>query len=368
MPATLRERGVAVPFTSPALAGARIRLLDHRPELVLPHPAGARGVYIFPLASLAEYCAPTLHDVRLSERLMSAFPMSPTTVRRAARITAAEGAAGRAAASAAQGSLAIKAAHIAEMGALLIGTVIESGNPRDAAGPNTGPGDGPGNSSNLDTRHAVLEVARRAGRSAEAIKADIDGLAASLVACGLDAGPAAGRRPGRCRLLSAGLRGLEIQIASWRAGSPFGVQGTELDPAMSLAMISVVASAASVLVGRAQADIADLPRLLRRWAADPAEVASELARADWMLDGWEPLWLLWRVAEGDRARADAIAEMSVIMPTLPGEMEAWFADAPELQSRLRASASRPTSSYPPAIPREATALIARNERMRALAA
>jgi hypothetical protein len=364
MPATLRERGVAVPFTSPTLAGARVRLLDHRPELVLPHPARARGVYIFPLASLAEYGAPTLHDVRLAERLAAAFPISPATVRRAARVTAAEGAAGRGAAAGAQGALATNAAHIAEIGAMLIATALEGSHQ---------PGTVCRTASRLDARRAVLDVARRTGRSAETILADIDGLATCLVTAGLDAGPgAAAQRPGRCGQLAAGLREAEIQIAAWRAGSRLTPAGKQLPPgddtAMLLAMISLVIAGASALLATAQAAIADLPGLLGRWAADPAQVAGELARADWLLDGWEPVWLLWRLAGSDRARSDATAEMSMILPSLPAEMESWFADAPELQSRLRAGSGRPPNRPGPATPRDAIALIARNERLRALAA
>jgi hypothetical protein len=368
MPATLRERGVAVPFTSPSLAGARVRLLDHRPELVLPNPAGARGVYLFPLASIAEYSAPTLHDVRLAERLAVAFPMSPPIVRRAAQTTAAEGAAGRAATASTQGTLANEATHLAEMGALLIGAVLDSDHAPGFTEPGSGPRAVSRSASSLDARRAVLDVARRAGRSAEAIKADIDGLAAALVASGLDADTHPKRRPGRCRLLVAGLRGLEVQITSWRAGTKLGTLGLEVDPAITQTVISLVVAGASALLDTAQATIADLPGLLRRWAADPARVTDELARADWMLDGWEPVWLLWRLAESDRARADAIAEMSMILPNLPGEMEAWFAGTPEIQSRLRACDARPGNAYAPAARRDAMALVQRNERMRAMAA
>jgi hypothetical protein len=343
MPATLRERGVAVPFTSPTLAGARVRLLEHRRELILPHPAGIRGVYIFALASLTEYCAPTLHDVRLAERLVAAFPLSPSTVRQAARVTAAEGAAGRAAAAAAQAALANETAHRTEMEAMLIRTVLDVDDPTERA------------ASSLDARRAVLQVARRAGRTAEAIKADIDGL---------DGGMAPGARVGRCRQLVIGLLEMEAQVAAWRGANTLASAGADADAAISLAV-----AAGSALLSAAQAAIADLPGLLRRWAADPDQVASELARPDWLLDGWEPIWLMWRLASSDSARADALAEAGLIMPTLPAEMEAWFSNAPDLRVRLHAGGNRPSNRRSPAAaPREAMALIERNERMRALAA
>ncbi|HYZ34659.1 MAG TPA: hypothetical protein VE684_20545, partial [Crenalkalicoccus sp.] len=63
-------RGVAAPFTTPALLGARLRTSrPGAPELVLPHPAGAQGVYILNWPALADLCTPSLHDGALWERL-----------------------------------------------------------------------------------------------------------------------------------------------------------------------------------------------------------------------------------------------------------------------------------------------------------
>ncbi|MBU6498939.1 MAG: hypothetical protein KGQ40_10460, partial [Rhodospirillales bacterium] len=49
LPSTFLERGVAVPFTTPQLAGARARPGTRVPlELVVPNPSGGRGHYILP--------------------------------------------------------------------------------------------------------------------------------------------------------------------------------------------------------------------------------------------------------------------------------------------------------------------------------
>src|ERR1700712_5461419 len=46
-PTTFLERGVAVPFTTPMLAGTRARPAEKQGlELVIPNPSGGRGVYI----------------------------------------------------------------------------------------------------------------------------------------------------------------------------------------------------------------------------------------------------------------------------------------------------------------------------------
>jgi len=100
---TFEERGVSVPFTTPALAGARVRRdLRHGLVLLVPNPSGARGMYVAPWSGVRDMCNPTLHDGLLHDGLLhdaiaaaKAEPISPSMVRAAARRIAAEGAAGR---------------------------------------------------------------------------------------------------------------------------------------------------------------------------------------------------------------------------------------------------------------------------------
>ncbi|MGG5810685.1 hypothetical protein, partial [Falsiroseomonas sp. CW058] len=64
-PSSFADRGVAVPFTAPMLAGARLRRPAGRPpELLLP-ALGGRGVYILDWDACLGACRPTLHDRRL---------------------------------------------------------------------------------------------------------------------------------------------------------------------------------------------------------------------------------------------------------------------------------------------------------------
>lgn len=101
-PATFLERGVTVPFTTPFLLGTRIRPTDTRSgrEVVIGNPSGGRGFYIVPWGALPEVCAPTLHDRRLRQRLSDQTAIAPSLIRETARIVAAEGLAGSAAAAA----------------------------------------------------------------------------------------------------------------------------------------------------------------------------------------------------------------------------------------------------------------------------
>jgi hypothetical protein len=101
-PASFAERGVAVPFTAPMLAAARLRRLpDRLPELLLP-ALGGRGVYILGWEACFGLCAPTLHDRQLWDRLAALARPTPASVRAAARAAALTGIAGRPAAAAAR--------------------------------------------------------------------------------------------------------------------------------------------------------------------------------------------------------------------------------------------------------------------------
>jgi hypothetical protein len=81
------ERGATVPFTSPLLQQARIRLgLGGTREIVLCNPSGGPGWYVGPWDGVAEMARATVHDrlvyKRIEEkrarsaRLTSAAPVS----------------------------------------------------------------------------------------------------------------------------------------------------------------------------------------------------------------------------------------------------------------------------------------------------
>ncbi len=356
-PATLRERGVAVSFTSPMLAGARIRLSERRSDLLVPHPGGARGVYIFALASLAEFCVPTLHDLRLAERLATLRPPTPASVRLAARAVAAEGTAGRAAAAAA----AAAAAHDRQARAHFESTLLNA-LPHQV---------GPRGNVVSDKRgaQAVLKLANRTGRDAEAVRADIGLLSDALAAAGLDACVGGGGLPtpgdaqaGRCRALLGSIQSMCHALLAWAAA-----RGPDDACDQVAAVAAATWGAGRLLLAASQKLLEDPVALLDAWAASPDNVTARLCRPDWLLDGWEHLCLLWLVAETDAERAEAVAEIRALLPPIPAEAEAWLGQVPDLLAPLRGrrAASAGSTSRSPS---QLVALVARNERIRALAA
>ncbi len=351
LPATFRERGVTVPFTSPALAGARIRMLERRPDVIVPHPGGARGVYVLALASLAEFCVPTLHDVRLAGRLATLSGFSPGSVRAAAAAVAAEGAAGRSAASAAAAAQAADGRRQAAF----FGALLAAMEPDAQATPDR-----------RNSQLAVQQVARRTGRSPEAVMADISLLAAELARSALDgpAGANGAAPPGRGRALLAAIAAMAAEMQAWSAaegGIPAALQAVEAAGAMHAAGRLALQAGNKLL--------ADLPGLLGRWAESQAGVFAAVRQPDWLLDGWEHVCLLWRACGADEERAATLAEIILLLPPVPAEADLWFAGEPALLARLHA---RPPTTHAAGLavhdPSQAVNLKARNERIRSLAA
>ena len=72
---------------------------------------------------------------------------------------------------------------------------------------------------------------------------------------------------------------------------------------------------------------ADAIGLLKRWFKDPEAVVAAANRADWVLDGWDWVCLLWLAAPNRRARRRALLEMAQLVPVLPGEAGDWSRSA-----------------------------------------
>lgn len=96
-PATLAERGVHAPFTTPALFATRLRHAPARGlEVLLASPSGRPGWLVLPWPAALDACRPSLAD-RALVALLAGRALTPDTLRDAAREVAAGGLAGRAA-------------------------------------------------------------------------------------------------------------------------------------------------------------------------------------------------------------------------------------------------------------------------------
>jgi len=324
-PKTFRERGVSAPFTTPLLAGARLRAAPARAghvlEAIIPNPAGCRGVYIVPWSESGDLCRPTMHDARLAETLAGRLDLNtlcPAMVRQAGWEVAAEGHAGRGGTTAAQRVLRDNAVRFAMMSTRL---------------------------------HSVLAEQMT---DAAPDPAAWDRLTALLADIHVPEGA-----PARMPTLIDAVGGLAVVLPDWAAA--------QSGPAATAAQMVATAAklmhrGATYLLRAAAAQIDQPATLLRDWVADPVGVELALRRTEWLLDGWERLVLLWQVAlPGPAVTA---LEMAALLPVWPDEAEAWL----ELPAGTAAQLShRPV---PPsrfwADPTVTVDQIARNERLRAL--
>ncbi len=265
-PMTFRERGVAVPFTTPHLAGARLRLIGRiGPELVLPEVVGPGSVGILPWERVGTLCSPTLFDRRLGARLAALPALTPATVRAAVCAEAASGLAGTEAAQAAATARQQDAADLHRARAGL---------------PNGGP----------------------------------EPLAGLFGPLGLGPDAETARVPRTLAAMTA--------LAEALADPPrTGGLATEAELVAAAARRAAAAARGALLAARTLA--AEPAALLRRWIAAPEALADDLARVEWLLDGWAWLCRLWTCPDERLGRpAATLPEMAALVPPLPREVGA----------------------------------------------
>ena len=314
-PVTFQERGVAVPFTTPLLGGTRARPTDKQGvELVVPNPAGGRGVYIMPWVGIASWCQPTLHDSVFNERIASLTNVTPATIRRVALQIAAEGLAGEEAMEAARLAVSEEKGDRLVTNYQLLMTLVEQVGGRFAVASANGSG-----KPDL-TRQAQLTVewiSPRLGRTATWTATALEALSDVLTHVGVGPDSSAGRLP---RLLVL-LRSVRSAMADWSAAQHNEDQATYVE--MACAVADLTLSLAQTTLTQAQALTGDMVQLLRRWAADPRPISQMATRPEWLLDGWEQICLIWNLATDDAGRRAALAEMVALIPVLPKEAGEW---------------------------------------------
>lgn len=322
---TFEERGVSAPFTTPTLAGARVRR-DGRHSLVLvvPNPAGGRGVYVLPWHGVRDMCQPTLHDNMLHDAIAQSADrvIAPPTVRDAARRVAVEGAAGR-------------AAQVAAMAAMQAERV----------------------SRQATNSHLLYALATRP--HLQSTLTEIAAIAAAIDEIGVGSAAAHASIPLRLHQL----RALRESMASFShlGSDEAGYVG------MAVNMADLCIRCAEQVLADSRRNVADIERLLMDWRTRPADVTAMVGRTAWVIDGWSLPCLLWVNATGRAARRTALAEIGHIMTALPREAGAWIdastaAEVGQVARRMVGLNQDWRTGLSP------IDLVARNEHFRAMAA
>ena len=357
-PTTFLERGVAVPYTTPHLVGARVRPTQRGGlELIVQNLSGRPGVYVLPLDGVHALCTPTLHDRALNARIAAIRSTTPAAIRGAARIVAVEGLAGRDAA----GSAAANIANEHEQSLLahfeLLLELLRQVEPR-------GPGWVPLDDCAAEhlgrrTRTVLGALSPKTGRSAEAMMTMVQELALLFQSVGIGRQTPAARLSGVVRMLDD----LRQQMRDWQClrGSTGRAEAALIEATADLTL-----TMARVTLSEARALLSNLPLLLRRWMAEPDTLASQVARPEWLLDGWERICLLWRAADDRIDRASILAEMMALVPITPREAADWADGSVDFAADLLRRRPKVGLGEDWRTGVTVTDLVARNEQLRAL--
>jgi hypothetical protein len=358
-PATFVERGVCLPFTTPYLVGARLRpAARDGVELIVANASGGPGVYITSWEGVQSLCSPTLHDRRLNAKLRLVSITSPGALRRVALAVAEEGLAGRPAAAEAKATLAREDRDRTSLNVELLLEMIRAVEQRDRAW--TPPDISDGEAVGRRARAALAVLAPRFGRPAEELFELIEHIATAFRAVGVERQAEAARLP---RLI-ADVEMLPRMIGEWPYSR--GDDGV-LDTTLVQQTVELSVALARTALEHARSLLDDMPRLIRRWLTDKEEVRRLAARPEWLLDGWERICLLWRIADSAFGRPLALREVVNLLPVMPREASDWtrIDVGGAMETLLRRRRTTPREDWRTGITQ--TDLIARNERLRALA-
>ncbi len=310
-PTTFLERGASVPFTTPMLDGARVRPADRIGlELIVSNPAGGRGSYILPWTDMGALCRPTVHDVQLTERIASLRSITPATIRRASKEIASQGLAGRAACQAASTALAMERESMVMTNFQLLLRLVQQEEPPGTA--SILPEDERPADLERRARRTIAAIAPRLGQDAGEIGASLEALATLYDPIGLGPRSAPARLPhaiGRLKLLRQ-------EAATLPTGAD------EHAPAL-LEMLVDTADVTLALAERALLDARStaghVTAMLIAWRTAPIELSRTLARADWLMDGWERIGQLWSADPSPAGRRDVLEEIASLLPVIPRE-------------------------------------------------
>jgi len=357
-PASFQERGVAVPFTTPRLSGARVRTAQRTgTEFVVPNPSGGRGVYVLHWGGVRQFCRPTVHDTLLHQRIARLPVMDPRGVRRTVHALAAEGMAGSEAAAAAVAAAAADRKERLLTNFLLLILLMEQIEPL-------------GLRVNMETertpeldlraRRIVSRFAASCGSEPDRVSADLEAISEIFVPIGLEAiAP-----PSRLPRLNARLDGTATTLGEWARRFP---NETSAPLAVSLSRSAALTSACAAATLRdARSMAVNVPGLLRAWISTPAEVTVRTSRPEWVLDGWERFCLLWETASHVSEQCAVLLEMAQIVPVLPREATEWAGQERAELEALEPGLRNARLNEPWRAGAAAFSLIARNEHLQSL--
>ena len=309
-PSTFAERGVCVPFTTPILAQARIRMDRYEQlECLLPGFSGGKGTYVFSWKTIPEVIKITLHDRALHKEILEYGANSPDTIRHCGLTIAARGFAGLAAAHQAKQALALDQQYVVLTNYVFVLELLKLVGVSTPELLKTGLGTDEARQTAKDALNRVAESFKIAPDS---LYARVEELSLQLAPVGLPQAP----RPGRLRSLIDRLQDFEKSLLSWGA-----VEATE-----AAGLAGFIADCAQQTVSLAETRIARLDKLMKKVrdiVVGGNKVAEELdstiVNLSWLLDGWDYICQLWEDSrdQSEDMQRIAVCEIFRIAPMIP---------------------------------------------------
>ncbi len=399
-PRSFADRGLAAPFTTPLLLGARLRRTGAEMEVLVPNPSGGRGVYLLPWADITSLCRPTMHDTVLGQTLAEEAARSdgpggltPSLVAEIATDIAIRGLAGDAVAAQARLEAEQVSACLAETRAGLLRRItaqVEA--TMQPQGPSLPPVE-TATPAELEVRGlaALTVLARLWDHPPGSVVNRLDQMAGLAATVGPGGAGGAGAGGGIAGRMIASLGQLRQELQLWAEDPSRQTQtaaivsglGRSASPEAALAVatrnaaITVHAADLATRMGQALLDAArerlqDLCGTLHASLADPVGVDDILSRPVWLLDGWPQILRCWRAAPSIMSRTQALHDMAGLLPILPEEVAEWLGEpgAPALPA-LAPHAPDPADAVPfPVIDHRLLATserVARLEQVRGMA-
>jgi hypothetical protein len=325
-PMTFLERGAAIPFTTPQLAGTRVRPGERvKLELLIPNPTGGRGVYILPWTDLQGLCRPSLHDQRLLMVIAERGAVMPSAIRDAAHDVAADGLAGRDAIAAARHARQAEQRCLLETNFEMLLALLRQIDPSSSG--QRDQGSETAASLERRARAAVARVAPDLGLAPGAVARLLEELAAIYSPMGVGGSRATARIP----ILVAGLTELRQEATVWWQTRP---EDGRLEAGLLAMVADLTLSCVRVALTDAQALTTDMRALLQRWSAERSGLAQRIARPEWLTDGWDRIIEVWRASRALPTRRDVLGEITLMLPVIPREAADWFSVALDRQEAL----------------------------------
>ena len=318
---TFQERGVLLPFTSPALVGTRMRRgRETLPELQLPNPSGGLGFYILTWPNVRALGRPTVHDMQLYRMVAQQPALTPTAVLQAARAVALQGLAGRPAAEAAAHAQQQDARDAKLTASHLLYRLVEQMEPADVE-PRLAD-DGPaGTARRCDA--ALAAAAAHLGQSLPRVQMGLDRLGV-LFNFNRGGHVAATARPGlgvgSIMLLIETLEAISQDIASWETVTHESSRQVARELSNALKIATIVSRTILSDVDRHTDNPLELLGML---FAKPDQVANFAGRPEWSVNGWEQVAVRWRFDCDSQTRIDMLDDIRPLIPPLPKQAADW---------------------------------------------